>query len=73
MADYRAYVVGDDGHFVSFEGFVAADDGEAVAKAQRLVDGHDVELWSGGRFVIRLETPRGLFSRAKSGPVIPKK
>jgi hypothetical protein len=59
MAEYRAYVVGDDGHFVNFEGFVAADDGEAVAKAQRLVDGHDVELWSGGRFVKRLsQEPR---------------
>jgi hypothetical protein len=28
---------------------------EAIAKAQQLVDGHDVELWSGPRLVIRLE------------------
>jgi hypothetical protein len=54
MAEYRAYVVGGDGHFVSFEGFACRDDAEAVAKAQRLVDGHDIELWSGTRFVIRL-------------------
>jgi len=54
MAEYRAYVVGDDGHFVSFEGFACQDDAEAVAKAQRLTDGHDIELWSGARFVIRL-------------------
>jgi hypothetical protein len=54
MADYRAYVVGDDGHFVSFEGFACRDDDKAITTAERLVDGHDVELWSGERFVIRL-------------------
>jgi hypothetical protein len=52
--EYRAYVIGDDGHFISFEGFHSRDDGEAIAKARRLVDGHDIELWSGERFVKRL-------------------
>ena len=52
--EYRAYVIGDDGHFVSFEGFACRGDDEAIAKAQRLVDGHDVELWNGERFVKRL-------------------
>jgi hypothetical protein len=56
MAEYRAYVVGHDGHFVSFEGFVCRDDKEAIARAKRLVDGHDVELWSGERFIVRLQT-----------------
>jgi hypothetical protein len=32
-----------------------ADDAEAIAKAKPLVDGHDVELWSGERLVTRLE------------------
>ena len=50
----RAYVIGDDGHFVSFEGFACRGDDEAIAKARRLVDGHDIELWSGERFVKRL-------------------
>jgi hypothetical protein len=54
MAEYRAYVVGHDGHFIRFEGFTSHDDGEAIAEAKRLVDGHDVELWSGERFVKRL-------------------
>jgi hypothetical protein len=27
---------------------------EAIAKAKRLLEGHDVELWSGERFVARL-------------------
>jgi hypothetical protein len=55
MTEYRAYTVGLDGHFLGFEPLVCRDDGEAIATAQRLVDGHDVELWSGDRFIIRLE------------------
>jgi hypothetical protein len=57
MAEYRAYLIGDDGHFIGFDGFVSDDDVEAVAKARRLVDGHGVELWSGARFVIKLSKP----------------
>jgi hypothetical protein len=55
MAEYRAYTVGLDGHFSGYEPIVCADDAQAIAKAKRLVDGHDIELWSGARFVIRLE------------------
>ena len=54
MAEYRAYTVGVDGHFVGFKALVCADDAEAINKAKRLVDGHDIELWSGVRLVIRL-------------------
>jgi hypothetical protein len=53
--EYRAYVVGDDGHFVSFRAFRCAEDGEAITWAKQLVDGHDVELWSGERFIARLD------------------
>lgn len=45
---------GIDGHFVGFKALVCADDAEAINKAKRLVDGHDIELWSGARFIIRL-------------------
>jgi hypothetical protein len=55
VAEYRAYGVGRDGHFNGFEPLICADDAEAIAKAKRLVDGHDIELWSGARLVIRLE------------------
>ena len=54
MAEYWAYVVGEDGHFVSYEGFIAPDDGAAIAKTKRLIDGDDVELWSGERLMVRL-------------------
>ena len=55
MVEYRAYIVGEDGHFVDYRPIVCRDDAEAVAQAKRLVDGHDIELWNGGRFVIKLE------------------
>jgi hypothetical protein len=54
MVEYRAYAVGIDGHIVGFKALVCADDTEAINKAKRLVDGHDIELWSGARFIIRL-------------------
>jgi hypothetical protein len=54
LTEYRAYTVGLDGRFIGFKALVCADDAEATAQARRLVDGHDVELWSGDRFVTRL-------------------
>jgi hypothetical protein len=54
VTDYRAYTVGSDRHFVGYEPLVCVDDDEAIDKAKRLVDGRDIELWSGGRFVKRL-------------------
>jgi hypothetical protein len=55
MAEYRAYIVGHDGHFIGFEPLVCGDDAEAIERAKRLVDGHDIELWSGDQLVTRLE------------------
>jgi hypothetical protein len=55
MAEYRAYQVGSDGRFIGFEPLVCADDSEATERAEQLVDGHDVELWSGSRLVARLK------------------
>lgn len=57
MLEYRAYVVGDDDHFVGCEPMICHDDEEAISKARGLVDGHDVELWNGDRLVIRLFAP----------------
>ena len=54
MPEYRAYQVGLDGHFIGFEPLVCADDNAAIEQAGRLVNGHDVELWSGPRMVVRL-------------------
>jgi hypothetical protein len=54
VAEYRAFTVGRDGHFLGFEPLICVDDAEAVLQAKRLVGIHDVELWSGDRLVIRL-------------------
>jgi hypothetical protein len=54
--EYRVYTVGVDGHFIGFEPLICRDDGEAVAKAQGMVDGHDIEIWSGDRFVLRMKS-----------------
>jgi hypothetical protein len=51
----RAYIVGRDGHFIGSRTFVAANDDAAFEHARKIVDGHDVELWSGERFVVRLD------------------
>ena len=55
MAEYRAYTVDRDGHFLGFEPLVCATDAEAIDQAKRLVVNHAIELWSGERLVIRLE------------------
>ncbi|MET0220964.1 MAG: hypothetical protein ABW213_09930 [Tardiphaga sp.] len=54
MPDYRAYIVGSDGHFKASEPIIADDDDHAVKIAQQLVDGHDIELWQLDRKVIVL-------------------
>jgi hypothetical protein len=54
VAKYRAYVVGADGHFISFRAFACDSDADATTWAKQLVDGHDIELWSGPRLVIRI-------------------
>jgi hypothetical protein len=54
MAEYRAYIVGEDGHIRSYRAFVCDGDADARVWAKQLLDGSDIELWSGDRFVIRL-------------------
>jgi len=52
--EYRAYAVGSDGHFLGCTEMICRDDGEAVAKAKRLVSDTDIEVWNHNRFVILL-------------------
>lgn len=51
MAEYRAYIIGADGHFLRAVQLVCPDDDTARKYAKQLVDGHDVELWDGARKV----------------------
>ena len=45
MQEYRAYIVGDDGHFLRAVDIFCEDDDTTKEHAKRLVNGHDVELW----------------------------
>ncbi|MGZ5870532.1 MAG: hypothetical protein ACXWKP_00275 [Bradyrhizobium sp.] len=57
--DYRAYILGIDGHrFVRVEKFLSdhPDDEAAMSAAKQLTDGHEVELWDCGRLVARLSS-----------------
>ena len=47
MPEYRRILLGWTGTSLDSMPLVCADDVEATEKAQRLVDGHDIELWSG--------------------------
>ena len=61
MRDYRAYILGIDGHrFVWVDGFLSnhSDDAAALNAAKQLTDKHDVEIWDCGRLVARL-SPNG--------------
>ena len=57
MGDYRAYILGIDGHrFVWVSDFKTdyRDDSAALDAARQLSDKHDVEVWDGGRLVALL-------------------
>ena len=61
MGDYRAYILGIDGHrFIKAKDFLGdqPNDAAAMTAAKQLLDGHDVELWDCGRLVARL-SPNG--------------
>ena len=55
MPKYRAFTIGDDGHFISYRAFTCVNDDEAIVWAKQLFDHRVVELWSGDRFIIRLD------------------
>jgi hypothetical protein len=55
MSEYRAYLIGEDGHFFEAVPLICTDDNEASEQAKRLADGHGVELWQRDRKVALFE------------------
>lgn len=51
MPEYRAYIIGPDGHFQDSVHLLCPDDEAAKEQARQLIDGHDVELWQRDRKV----------------------
>jgi hypothetical protein len=56
MPEYRAYLIGPDGHIVKRIELVCADDETAKEQAKALVDGHDVELWQEARRITEFKS-----------------
>jgi hypothetical protein len=55
MAHYRAYLVGQDSYFIKAIDLECDDDEAAKKRAQKMVDGHDVELWQHARRIAKFE------------------
>jgi hypothetical protein len=47
--EYRAFVIGADGHVVDRYDLFCASQDEARDRAKQLVDGQDIELWRGAQ------------------------
>ena len=75
MPEYRAYTVGDDGHFSGYEPLVCANDEEAITKAKILArDRQGVELWCGLRLVRSIpgQRARAVTHEIHEGCMVPK-
>jgi len=55
MQNYRVVPVDDTGKLGRQRSFVCANDDDAIIWAKQIVDREPVELWSGARFIARLE------------------
>jgi hypothetical protein len=55
---YRAYEVGNSGHYISARDIQAPHDQGALADATKFLDERDIEVWQAGRFVARVLAER---------------
>jgi len=51
MQEFRAYIMGPDGHVHKRVDLRCSDESEAIERAKQLLDGHDVELWQLDRLI----------------------
>jgi hypothetical protein len=72
MPEYRAYTLGEDGHFIGFEPLVCASDEEAVERARLMAKKFPIELWSGPRLVTRLAGGAASTHEIHEGRMVPK-
>lgn len=59
MGEYRAFIIGSDGHVVLGHAFEAADDAAAVEAARLFMSSNAIEIWQLGRRVAILDTDAG--------------
>ena len=54
MSVYRVFFLDKENHVtLPAEVIEASDDQEAMTQARRFIDGKDIELWEGPRFIAR--------------------
>jgi len=56
MRDYRAYIMGPDGHVKDRIEFWSKDDETAKKHAEQYVGGHDIELWHQDKKIAELSS-----------------
>jgi hypothetical protein len=75
VAEYRAFVIGADGHFQNFRALVCDTDESAIAWAEQLLEDRPIELWSGARLVKRLsprDNRKAISHEVHEGRMVPK-
>jgi hypothetical protein len=65
MPNYRIVTVDQAGNLGRHRAFVSENDDDAIVWAKQLLDDAPVELWSGARFVTRLEPQSALSANAR--------
>jgi hypothetical protein len=55
MAHYRAYLIGRDSYFIKAVDLICD---AAKKRAERMVNGHDVELWELARRIAKFKSQR---------------
>jgi hypothetical protein len=53
--EYRAYIIGPDGHIQRRIDLLCANDDVAKERAKAMVDGHALELWQEARKVAQFD------------------
>ena len=54
MPEYRIFTVGHLEQFIGVRSIECPDDDVAILEAQRMLDGHSLEVWQLDRFVVHL-------------------
>ena len=63
MANYRIVTIASDGKLTRSRSFACDNDTDAIVWARQSVDSAPIELWSGARFVTRIE-PKSAVAQA---------
>ena len=60
MAEYRAYLIGKDGHITEAIELSCGNDKAAIEKAKQLAKGRDIDLWRLDRQIAKFQGRQGL-------------